>query len=180
LWPAPASVSTSVYLVQFSSTRHLSLTAGGLVLAGASCTAIAGRIGVGWLADRRRLRALRAMAAVTALGTVALVMLALAPGPAAFVTAALAVGATAWAWNGLFHLAVVSAEPAAAARATAITQVGMQLGAGAGPLAIGAMAGSLGPSGAWLVAAALMAQAVWISLVAGRMVRGAVAVPAVA
>ncbi len=179
LFAAAASISTSVFLVQFSSTKHLSVVAGGLVLAAASCAAIGARIGVGWLADRWRLDALRAMAAMTAAGTVALIALALAPVPVAFVAAALAVGATAWAWNGLFHLAVVTAEPAAAARATAVTQVGMQLGAGAGPLVIGAIAGSLGPSGAWLVAAALMAQAMWISLVADRMLRSPRVVPAV-
>jgi predicted MFS family arabinose efflux permease len=169
-----------VYLVQFSSTRHLSLTAAGLVLAAASGAAIAARIWVGWLADRRHLDGLRAMAVMTAAGTVALVLLAVAPAPVAFVAAALAVGATAWAWNGLFHLAVVTAEPAATARATAVTQVGMQLGAAAGPLAIGAMAGALGPSGAWLVAAALMAQAVWIALLADRLLRRRRMLPAVA
>jgi MFS family permease len=43
-----------------------------------------------------------------------------------------------WAWNGVFHLAIVRINPERAANSTGVIQSGMALGATLGPAAFGA------------------------------------------
>ena len=59
---------------------------------------------------------------------------------------------TAWAWPGLFNLAVVRANPTRPAAATGITQTGTYIGAVSGPLLFGVIADHAGFRTAWLVA----------------------------
>jgi MFS family permease len=56
---------------------------------------------------------------------------------------------TAWAWPGLFNLAVVRANPSSA---TGITQTGQFIGAVVGPVLFGIVAEHAGFRAAWLTA----------------------------
>jgi MFS family permease len=61
----------------------------------------------------------------------------------------------AWAWPGLFNLAIVRNNPVAPGAATGITQTGTYVGAVAGPVLFGVAADQLGFGWAWLGSAAV-------------------------
>jgi MFS family permease len=65
---------------------------------------------------------------------------------------------TAWAWPGLFNLAVVRANPSNPASATGITQTGQFIGAVVGPVLFGIVAEHAGFRAAWLTAGAIAGQ----------------------
>ncbi len=112
------------------------------------------RLAAGARADRRDGGHLRVVALMLVLGAGAFAVLAddrtaaptLVAGPLAF--------CTAWAWPGLFNLAVVRANPTRPAAATGITQTGTYIGAVSGPLLFGVIADRISFTAAWLVAAA--------------------------
>ena len=86
--------------------------------------------------------------------------------PWAYVVAGPVGFCTAWAWPGLFNLAIVRANPSSPAAATGITQTGTYIGAVSGPLLFGVIAGRSSYTTAWLVAV------VFALLAAGAMTLG--------
>ena len=152
--------------------------AAGLLAAfgGAICVFV--RIVAGLRADRLGSGHLRTVATLLGLGAVAYAVMALG-NPVAFVLLTpLAFGA-GWGWPGLFNLAVVLANPDAPAAATGITQSGTYLGAMAGPVVFGWVAGAVGFEAAWLTAAAAATAAMVAIRVGRHRIRAARAAPVV-
>ncbi|MBW3537240.1 MAG: hypothetical protein KY395_05635 [Actinobacteria bacterium] len=113
------------------------------------------RISAGALADRRDSEGLRWCAVLLTAGSVGYLLLALS-GSWLLVPGALLAMGCGWGWPGLFQLAVVSRNRGAPATATGITQTGVYVGAAAGPVMFGALAGiSYGLAWAFLAALAL-------------------------
>lgn len=131
--------------------------AGTLLFAG-SAVSIVARITYGALADRRSAAGFAWVGLIMGLGAIAVVVTADARGPG-FVLAVLAAFALGWGWPGLMTYAVVNANTATAASSSAITQAGIFLGAGLGPVVLGAVVDNWSFRAAWLVAAALLAVA---------------------
>lgn len=143
----------AAFLVSSAVTEGMSPGRAGLLLAVSSLLGLTVRIGIGWLADHRPIRPLRAMAFLLSLGAAGCVLLALG-STFIIIGAMLAVGA-GWGWPGLYNLAVVRAYPSVAAAATGVSQTGIYLGAAFGPVLLGLIADTVGFTGLWLATAAI-------------------------
>lgn len=129
-----------------------------LLLTAGSLLGIASRLVHGRLADRGRLTPLRRTGVLLALGTIGLLLFAL-DQPTGYVLGVPAAFGAGWAWPGLFNLSVVRWNPSAPASATGVTQTGVYIGAGGGPLVGGVLVDRLGYASFWLISAATLAAA---------------------
>jgi MFS family permease len=149
---AAAGGTLGSFLVSAAVDAGISEGAAGLLLTAGSLAGITVRLAAGAQADRREGRHLRVVALMLALGAGAFGLLATGQ-PWAYALAGPAGFCTAWAWPGLFNLAVVQANPSHPAAATGITQTGTYIGAVSGPLLFGVLAEHTSYPAAWLVAA---------------------------
>jgi MFS family permease len=157
--------SLSAFTVASAVDDGVSKAAAGLLAALGAGVAVVVRIAVGARADRRGQGHLPVVGAMLAAGALGYGLLASVTGHAPVILFAagivVAYGA-GWGWNGLFNFAVVRTHPAAAARATSITQVGGRLAGAIGPLAFGLLTAASSYRLAWSLdgAVALIAGAV--------------------
>jgi MFS family permease len=150
---AAAGGTLGSFLVSAAVDGGLSESGAGWLLTGGSLAGITVRLLAGRRADRRDGGHLRVVVTMLVLGAGAFALLAVGDewtyvvaGPLGFMTA--------WAWPGLFNLAVVRANPTRPAAATGITQTGTYIGAVSGPLLFGLIAEHASFRAAWLVAVA--------------------------
>lgn len=130
--------------------------AAGLILAGGSVIGISARIAVGWLADSFRGAHLMTVAGMMAVGAIGLALLSNMSEPAFLLVGTVLAFGAGFAWNGLFTFAVVRQNREAPAAATGVTQAGLYLGGGLGPLGFGLVAERTSFSAAWASAAATL------------------------
>jgi MFS family permease len=151
------------YLVVFSVAAGLSTAAAGILLALASITCVATRIGLGVLADRRPAPRLPQMAGLALAGVAGFGLLAVeAPWTTvAGCTLALGVG---WGWAGLYVLTAVEQGRAAPGRAVGAAATGTFAGAMVGPPLVGLLSAGASFAFAWLVCGALSLVAAWAFL----------------
>ena len=150
-----ASNALSAFLVRGGVEAGLGESgAAGLLVVG-SILGIGVRLLFGHRADSRPGRTLAFMVGLFAAAAVTFVLLSFEQ-TALFVVATPLVFATAYAWPGLFHLAVVRSNPSAPGVATGIAMTGTLAGAVAGPLVFGVLAEHVGYSAAWLSAAGFL------------------------
>jgi MFS family permease len=148
---AAAGGTLGSFLVSAAVDGGLSEGSAGWLLTVGSVAGITVRLLAGLQADRRDGGHLRVVTLMLLLGAGAFALLAVGE-PWAYVVAGPLGFMTAWAWPGLFNLAVVRANPTSPAAATGITQTGTYIGAVSGPLLFGAIADHVGFRSAWLVA----------------------------
>jgi MFS family permease len=134
-----ASNALSAFLVVSGVRAGLSEGLAGMLLTLGSLAGVGVRLLVGARADKRPGRTLPAMVTMFVLASGAFVLLStevellyLVGTPIAF--------ATAYAWPGLFQLAVVRSNPSAPGTATGIAMTGTLSGAVAGPVVFGLVA----------------------------------------
>lgn len=146
---ASAATMLGSFLVIAAVESGMSERRASLILVVGSVLGIVVRLTAGVLADRRDGRHLVVVAQM--LGVGALTFLALATGsPVAYAVAGPLAFCTAWAWPGLFILAVVRSNPVRPGAATGIAQTGTSLGAVTGPILFGAVASTWSTQVAWL------------------------------
>jgi MFS family permease len=150
---AAAGGTLGSFLVSAAVDSGLSEGSAGWVLTAGSLAGITVRLDAGLRADRRDGGHLRVVATMLALGAAAFLLLA-TTREIAYVLAGPLAFCTAWAWPGLFNLAVVRANPRRPAAATGITQTGTYVGAVSGPLLFGVIADAWSYRAAWFAAAA--------------------------
>ena len=148
---AAAGGTLGSFLVSAAVDGGLSEGSAGWLLTAGSVAGIVVRLLAGMQADRRDGGHLRVVAIMLVLGAGAFALLAISE-PWSYVVAGPLGFCTAWAWPGLFNLAVVRANPTRPAAATGITQTGTYIGAVSGPLLFGVIADHAGFRTAWLVA----------------------------
>jgi MFS family permease len=165
-----ASNSLSAFLVLSGVAAGLSEGTSGLLLTFGSVAGIGVRLLVGSRADRYPGHTLIVMAAMFAVASTSFVLLATGV-EALFVLATPIAFATAYAWPGLFHLAVVRTNPSAPGAATGLTMTGTLAGAVAGPVIFGAIATHGSYAAAWLVATAFLLGAAVIVGLSSRLIR---------
>jgi predicted MFS family arabinose efflux permease len=159
------------FLTSAAADRGIAEGTAGLILAAGSVLGIVGRVGAGWLADRRTGGHLLVVTGMLTLGAGGLALLA-APGIVPMLIGTLAGFGLGWAWPGLLNFAVVRLESAAPAAATSITQTGVYAGGAAGPLAFGGLVHATSYSTAWLTSAAFMVLAAGLMVVGRRLLLG--------
>lgn len=140
--------------------------AAGLLVTTCSILGVSTRLVLGIRADRRGSRNLVIVAGMMAAGSGAYLLLA-TEAAWGVVAGGVAGYTVAWAWPGLFNLAIVRNNPAAPGAATGITQTGIYTGSVVGPILFGLAADHLGFRTAWL-GAALTTLLAALTIVRGR------------
>lgn len=164
-----ASNSLSAFLVRGGVEAGLGTTTAAWLLVAGSVLGIAVRLGFGMRADRSPGRTLHVIAGLFAVASVAFAALATEVGWVFVVTTPIAF-ATAYAWPGLFHLAVVRSNPSAPGAATGIAMTGTLAGAVLGPVSFGFLAEHWSFTAAWLGAAGLLVVASVVVIASSRWI----------
>ncbi len=165
---ATAANPLGTFIADYAVFRGLSEAWAGTTVMVGGLAGVGARIGVGWLADRRDSGRLTMISVMLGAGSVGLLVL-LAP-PLWVIPVGTAAGfALGWAWPGLLNFAITLRHADAPAAATGVTQTGVYLGGGIGPLAFGAIVDLWGYTVAWSMMAALMAAGATLMVFGRRM-----------
>jgi MFS family permease len=155
------------FTVDSSVARGIDESLAGLLLAAGSLASIAGRIGSGWVADKRGSLGIAELATLTAIGALACSALALShDSDALFAVAVIAGFGAGWGWAGVIYFAVVRTHPQAPAAATAFVLSVVFVGNVIGPAGVGFIAQHGSYELAWGVGAAVLALATAAALAA--------------
>lgn len=159
------------YLVASAVDVGVAEGTAGLLAALGSALSLAVRISLGARADRRRAYGLETVVVLLLAGSAGFALMA-ADAVAPFVGGTLVAFALGWGWPGLFNLAVVASHREAPGSASGVSQTGIYVGAGAGPLLFGALYAEAGYSAAWLAVAACTLAAAGVMWLAARSASG--------
>lgn len=168
---AVAAVALATFMVSAALDRGLAPSAAGwLQFVGAGASILA-RIVAGLVVDRRG-GVFTGLVSLLALGAAVFMLLAWAEG-SLFIAGVVAAYATGWGWPGLMTASVVGADRSAAAATSSITQAGVFVGAGAGPLVLGFVVDRWAFQPMWLLVSGLLlvAAALGWSVMAPRRVK---------
>ena len=166
---AGSAGSLGGFLVASAVDSGIAPAAAGMLMALGSVVGIAGRLVDGYLADRREGGHLPVISLQLFAGAVGLVLLATGGNVAILLGTVLGYG-MGWSWPGLLNFAVVRLNRGAPAAATGITQTGIYIGAGTGPLAFGLLVTATSFAVAWVSAAGAMIGAALLMLLARRLI----------
>jgi MFS family permease len=135
---AVVAISLGTFLVAAAVEKaSFSESAAGILLFAGSVASIAGRVTAGAVTDRVGGRGFVGLAVMMGIGSVVFFLLPQATSAVAFVVLVLVAFATGWGWTGLMTFTVVNANTSTVAASSAITQAGVFLGAGFGPILLG-------------------------------------------
>ncbi len=165
-----AAVSLSTFLVAAAVDASLSEAGAGLLLFLGSLTSIGTRVVAGQITDRRRARGFAGLAGLMGIGSIVFVALSGATGPW-FVGLVLLAFATGWGWPGLMTYTVVNANIGTPAASSAVTQTGIFLGAGVGPIVLGWLIDNVSRAASWMTVAVSLFVASVITLGVARATR---------
>lgn len=146
---ATAVTSLMTFLVISAVAVGISEAAAGLLLAAGNAVAIAVRVLVGWLTDRRRSDGVAAIGCLLAGGGAGAMLMATGSVELFVVGAILAFGAGT-GWPGLLFFAVVRQSGLQPALATSRAQMGLAVGAIAAPLMFGTITEHASHLHAWM------------------------------
>lgn len=164
-----AGNALTAFLVRGGVEAGLSENSAAVMLIVGSVLGIFVRLLFGARADRDPVRTLPFIASLFVAASVAFALLA-TEAAVVFVFTVPFAFATAYAWPGLFHLAVVRANPSAPGTATGIAMTGTLAGAVCGPLGFGLLAEHVSYTAAWLSGSAMLIVASAIVLFSARHV----------
>ena len=150
-----ATMSFAGFLVLFSVSRGFSPELAALVLALGSFAGIAARIGFGFYADRASSGHFRFVQVLMLGGALGFGVLAFTDSLLLLIVGTILGFAMGWAWNGVFHFAVVRSRPSNSAFFTGVIQAAMMAGATVGPPLFGLVSEWSYPA-AWLFLAGSM------------------------
>ncbi|TSB17022.1 MFS transporter [Streptomyces benahoarensis] len=156
------------FLIASGTHGGLALSTAGFLAAAGSVVNIAVRLAAGVVVDRGRYAPRALLWQLYAVGALGTSLLALNGGVAVSVAGALLAFGGGWGWAGLLHYVAGVSFPAAAARATAFTQMGVSLGGACGPMLFGWLVTREGFGPAWLVLTAVGVVAALLVPVLGR------------
>ena len=146
-----AASGIGVFLTESAVAMGFSPGAAGWLLATGSLAGVLTRVLVGVRADRSGGPQIGAIAAMMAIG--ALAMAAAGGGnPVLLTIGTLGAFSAGWGWSGLLFLSLVRASPAAPGAIAGVGLAGLAVGNAMGPLAFGALAEGASFAIAWLAA----------------------------
>lgn len=151
-----AAAGVAVFLTQSAVALGISPAGAGYLLAGGSIAGIVTRLAMGVVADRRGGAQFGMIAAMLAIGAVAM---SFGAGSTVALLIVGTVGAfsAGWGWAGLLFLSMIRVLPGSPGAATGIGVAGLATGNALGPLIFGTLAEQASYRTAWLVAAAMAA-----------------------
>lgn len=165
---AVAAVALGTFMVSAALDRGVSESGAGWLQFAGSGVSVTARLIAGLAVDRWGGGLL---GLVVLLGVGALVFAWLPwTGGAMFVVAVLVAYATGWGWPGLMTASVVGSDRQTAAATSAVTQAGVFVGAGGGPLVLGLVVERWSFTPMWLVVSACLVAATGLgsSILVGR------------
>lgn len=162
---AAVSAMSTFFVLSSIASGYSASTAGGLLAFG-GLFAVLGRIGAGYVSDRRTGANLRAISLMLIPGSLGVGLLGLVSRNWILLLVVTAIAyAFGWGWNGLFQQAVVKLNPRAPGKASGIASMGLRVGGIAGPTTFGFALAALGYRAAWIGAAAsLLLSSAFIAL----------------
>lgn len=173
-----SATALAAFLVPYLVASGAPKREAGLALSVCSIAAITGRVTAGLARDRWHLDGLMVMVGQVLIGALAIVVMSAAEFlGVVFMIAMIAAFAAGWAWSGVFTDAVVRRMPHAAASATGITQFGVYLGAGAGPVLFGLLVAFAGYSPALVALACGFVLSAWLIWLGSGRISAPVTVP---
>jgi predicted MFS family arabinose efflux permease len=128
----------------------------GWLLSVGSGTGILSRLYHGWMVDARGVLPIQRLIWLLGIGSVGVFVMAI-DEPITYFLAVIPAFAAGWAWPGLFNLSVIRNNPSAPASATGISQIGIFVGAGFGPVIGGLLVDWGGYRPLWVMCAVLLA-----------------------
>ena len=131
-----AAIGLGTYLVSAALELGFSEPEAGWLQFSGAAISIGARIGIGVLTDRYGWSGFGGIATLTGVGAIVFALLPITTSVWFVIGVLLAYG-TGWAWPGLMTFTVVNANRGSVASSSAITQAGVFVGAGAGPLLLG-------------------------------------------
>lgn len=166
-----AAIALGTFLVSASLAVGLSEAAAGtLQFVGSACSILA-RVVTGVFTDRIHGKGFAGIAVLAGAGAIVFALLPVAAGPMFAVLVVFAF-ATGWGWPGLMTFTVVNADRGSAASSSAVTQAGVFVGAGLGPLLLAGAIERWSFDGVWVVVAAgLTTSVVIVTWVGNRVAR---------
>jgi MFS family permease len=149
---AASASSLGIFFVDSAVSSGIKPGQAGILFAGAALVGLASRVGAGVFLDRRpHYSPYSLVCRMLLAGTVGLLLLAMGQVWAVVAGAVFAYGA-GWAWPGVLTYGVVRDRLSSVGTSTGSLQVGLSLGAAAGPLAFGFIAQASSYSVSWLAA----------------------------
>lgn len=124
----------------------------GWLLSAGSAAGITSRLYQGWAVDSRAILPIQRLVWLLGIGSLGLVLMS-TTSPLSYALAVVPAFAAGWAWPGLFNLSVIRNNPSAPASATGITQTGIFVGAGSGPVIGSVIVDNFGYRPLWILCA---------------------------
>ena len=165
-----AAVSLSTFLVTAAVDATLSEAGAGLLLFVGSLASISARVVAGVITDRKRSRGFVGLAVLMGTGSLVFGVLSGSSG-SWFVGLVLLAFSTGWGWPGLMTYTVVNANIETPAASSAITQAGVFLGAGIGPLVLGWLIANVSQAASWATVSVALGIASVVTLAVARTTR---------
>ena len=160
-----AASGVGVFLTESAVAMGVAPAAAGILLAVGSFAGIITRISTGVSADRTGGAQFRLIAAMLALGGVA-IALGGTGNDALLVVGTIGAFTGGWGWTGLYFLSLVKASPSNPGAVSGIGTAGLGVGNAIGPLLFGVTAESMSFRAAWLGAGVVAVLAAGVMLVA--------------
>ncbi len=152
---ASAVVSLAGFLVVGAEDAGIESGLSGILLAVGSAVGVSSRLLHGRLADIGRIRPIRRASTLMYLGSLGFLLLSF-HRPATYLIGPLLAFGCGWAWPGLINLSVLRNNPSAPAAATGISQTGVFIGSGTGPILGGQIIEHFGYRVFWLTGGAML------------------------
>ena len=165
-----AAVALGSYMVAAAVDAGFSEKAGGVLLFVGSAFSLSARAIAGYFTDRFGGRGFGGISLLAGVGAIVFALMAFSTGWAFALLVPIAF-ATGWGWPGLMTYTVVNANTSSAAASSSITQAGVFLGAGGGPVVVGWLVDTWSFSVAFVVVAVMLAVASLIVAWVGRQAR---------
>lgn len=156
---ACGGTSLAPFLVDYATSRGVSIEIAGLLLALGSASGVAARVLVGVAADRLRLHPVSMIGALLGAGTVGIGLLALGAEGAIWVPAVTLGFAGAWGWAGLLPFALARMSADGFRSGVGLVVMGQLVGAVVGPAMFGVLVQTAGYAIAWTVLLGFVATA---------------------
>lgn len=153
-----AAIGLGTYLVSAAIDVGFTEAAAGWLQFTGAAVSIGARIMVGVLTDKFRWDGFAGIVVLAAVGAIVFLILPFVSS-VWFVVATLVAYATGWGWPGLMTFTVVDSNRGSVAASSGITQAGVFIGAGAGPLVLGYAIERGSYSMAWFTVAIALALA---------------------
>lgn len=167
LFAGAAGAAVAAFTVNAAVADHFGQGTAGVLLATGSLSAVAGRLGAGWLVDHRDSPGLSELAALTALGAASFLLVGVG-GSNRFLFALGIIGCfgAGWGWPGIIYYATVRSHGAAPGISTGLVLAWVYVGNLAGPVGAGTLVEHASYTAAWLAGAGVLGLAMVAALAA--------------